>query len=368
MQPSQQHIGIVGASIGGLASATVFHQLGFKVTVYERSESTFENRGSGLGFVDTALWHHLTGRVMMRRGVEASRQQGAFYYGDLWKFLYEGLPKGTVKHGRNIQSLGEDVDRPTIDSEVFDMVVIADGGWSRLRHCVTGPAEPIYAGYVGYRGCINRKDVPWFDAFGIHKNGIFDTIVMPQAYDDGTDNIVCGAVVATPESEVLKPAAGASRHGTEDKLLRERHNASLPHWFLPLYREKFGHMEGGQLARLFETVAAKGEVKMHPQFEFGAQQVTNGRVVVVGDAAHMASPRTAVGAHTAVLDAVALHEAFAAVPAGDVEAALQLYGPDGVERAQQLWERTRAVSKDFLPRGGKESVLSPATLVNQHQC
>jgi len=300
---------------------------------------------------------------MMRLGVPANRAQGAFFYGDLWRFLYEGLPEGMVKHGHTVESLGEDIDRPMIDGEAFDMVVIADGGWSGLRRYVT-TAEPKYAGYVGYRGCVPREAAPWFDAFGIHKNGIFDTIIMPQAYDDGTQNVVCGAVVATPESEVMRPSVGVSRHGTEeDKRGVARHKHPVPDWFLPLYRQNFGHVQGGQLARLFETVASIGELKVHPQFEFGAERVTKGRVVLVGDAAHMASPRTAVGAHTAVLDAVGLREAFTAA-GGDVEAALQLYAPDGLERAQQLWARTQQVSRDFLPPGGKGGVVSPASLVH----
>ena len=32
-----------------------------------------------------------------------------------------------------------------------------------------------------------------------------------------------------------------------------------------------------------------------------AEKVANGRVLVIGDAAHMASPRTAAGAHTGII-------------------------------------------------------------------
>merc|ERR1712159_138806 len=106
--PTMQKVGIVGGSLGGLAAAHAFVQLGYDVTVYERSKHGFTDRGSSLGFVDVQLWRHLTGQTMMRRGRPASRNQGAFFYGDLWRFLYESLPEGMVRLGHNIESLGDD--------------------------------------------------------------------------------------------------------------------------------------------------------------------------------------------------------------------------------------------------------------------
>ena len=159
--PSEQKVVVIGASIGGLASANVFFRLGYNVTVYERSEHAFRDRGSSLGFVDVPMWQRLTGRPMMRRGRPASRSQGAFFYGDLWQFLYESLPQGTVRHGNSIRSLGKDASRPRIEGQACDLVVVADGGWSGLRRCVTG-GEPSYAGYVIYRGNIPCSEVPWY--------------------------------------------------------------------------------------------------------------------------------------------------------------------------------------------------------------
>ena len=77
----------------------------------------------------------------------------------------------------------------------------------------------------------------------------------------------------------------------------------------------------------------------------------NGRVLVVGDAAHLASPRTAAGAHTAMLDALALREALKAA-GGNVDAALRAYDADAVNRAQALHARSLQVGRDFVPRGG----------------
>ena len=66
-------------------------------------------------------------RPMMRFGQRASRQQGAYFYGDLWQYLFEGLPEGCVKFGHAVEDLGGDNMHPIIEGQVFDAVIIADG-------------------------------------------------------------------------------------------------------------------------------------------------------------------------------------------------------------------------------------------------
>lgn len=60
--------------------------------------------------------------------------------------------------------------------------------------------------------------------------------------------------------------------------------------------------------------AGKGKITPQPLYEFMADKVVNGRLILMGDAAHMASPRTAAGAHTGILDAAGLLEALSAHP------------------------------------------------------
>ncbi|KAL7576491.1 hypothetical protein ACA910_017994 [Epithemia clementina (nom. ined.)] len=390
---------VVGGSLGGLAAAHALRQSNMfaSVTVYERASGPLHQKGSGLGFVQVPAWEALVQKPMMRRNQRASRQQGSFYYGDLWKFLYDALPRSsvTVKFGTTITELREDDEEEereqqqeqsssnttrqppaiVVDGISYDLVVLCDGGFSSLRSFVLGAKEddhaPKYAGYVVWRGSIPEsvlsKNVIWQLEEGVYKNGIYDTIVLKMAKDSGENLWTMGTFVAAPEDEVSlywdKQKDSASRHSTHDSKAEgtDRKNL-LPEWFLPHFKHHFGHVPG-----LVDLIASmvhhpEGEITAHPQYEFGAiHQVSRGRALVLGDAAHMASPRTAVGAHTAILDALALRRAFSS--ARSVEEAMALYSQGGVERARDLYNRTREVSRQFVPMGGLAQIVSPAAVL-----
>ena len=73
----------------------------------------------------------------------------------------------------------------------------------------------------------------------------------------------------------------------------------------------------------------------------------------MGDAAHMASPRTAAGAHTGVLDAAGLLEAFSAHP-DSLDDAIRAYGMGGVQRAKELYLRSKEVSRPLVYVPGED--------------
>ena len=99
---------------------------------------------------------------MRRYDARAHRSQGAYFYGDLWNYLYSGLPQGSVRFGQEVTDLGEEKDplRPMVNGQRYDTVIVADGGWSRLRPLVTGDikGQPEYAGYVIYRAKCSLQD------------------------------------------------------------------------------------------------------------------------------------------------------------------------------------------------------------------
>ena len=347
-------VAVIGGSIAGLSAACAFHRLGALVSVYEKNPSGFSGRGSSMGFCDVNLWQRLRGSTMLRRGVQASRSQGAFLYGDLWSFWSAGLPPNTVRYGVEVSDLGDDPNRPTVLGEVYDLVIVADGGWSTLRAKYFDQAIPRYAGYTGYRFRVASDRVPGWNSEGMYSSslgGPYDSILMRIAKDDGTDWIMGGTTFATPESALDKPTTGSNRQDGGGAV------AGTPEWFLPWFRDHFGSYAGGELVRAM----AAAEISSLPQYEFASSRVVLGRLVLIGDAAHMASPRTAAGAHTAVLDSAALFEAFAGsaqVGGGKdkvIDRAIAAYDQPALRRAAQLYARSIEVSANVAVQGWSPS-------------
>ncbi len=331
------HVGIVGGSLAGLAAANVLHRLGHSVRVFEKFPAPLDARGSSLGYVDNALWQYIRGEPMMRMGRRADRSQGAYYYGDLWRYLCDGLPPDTVRFGATVSTLGPHPDtRPTIDGEAFDAVIIADGGFSSLRHYVNGTEKhPEYAGQMIFRTKVDRRDFPDFADEGGYMVGNAFAMMLQVVQNDGRQWIMGGIGIGVPEQEVVRPLAGANR---QDLTALQ----PLPEWFMPFVRRVF--QRHASLSRWLELAHAKGKITPQPLYEFKADRVTNGRLILIGDAAHMASPRTAAGAHTGVLDAAGLLVAFSA-HASDIDQAIAAYTPGGLQRARDLYARSREVSR-----------------------
>ena len=173
-------IGIIGGGIGGSAAAVALRQAGIDATVYERSPQI---REVGAGMM---LWPNATrvlrdlgllkdvlarsgsstnflvrssgGRVLMnialgKFDVPAICVRRA----DLLAVLLAMLPPEQVRLGYEFQYLTQTTDKVSIhfaNGEVkdHDAVIGADGIRSRVRQSLFGASEPIYRGYIVWRG------------------------------------------------------------------------------------------------------------------------------------------------------------------------------------------------------------------------
>ena len=117
----------------------------------------------------------------------------------------------------------------------------------------------------------------------------------------------------------------------------------------------------GAIVRCCEAASQKGKITPTPVFEFAASRTVCGHIILVGDAAHMCSPRTAAGAHTTLLDAQGLWDAFAGET--NIDNALKTYDEEATRRANALYSRSRTLSRMLIPKQGKHATKSPATLV-----
>jgi len=345
-------VAIVGSSIGGLSAANVLHRLGFEVTVFEAFSEGFNNRGGALGSVDIQLLQTIlpTGTIQKRIG------NHGHFYGDLWQYLYEGLPKYSVKFGVDIQEiLNPESLKPTLKTEgkrqEFDLIIGADGGKSTIRKYVTD-ATSQYAGYTLWRTLLSTVKI------GYPPNGRktindtrYETLGFPFIGANQESLWNFGVYMAMPESEVEKP--------TRNRQVSTQNFKQIPDWFLPF----IDHLFDKPTLKFWETAVQYGKVSPHAVWEFVADKVVQNRILLLGDAAHMASPRTGAGAYSAMEDSVVLENAFK--QGQNIEESLKLYNQNTVYRGLELYNRSRISASYFAP--GNRKIVSPKLLVERFQ-
>jgi 2-polyprenyl-6-methoxyphenol hydroxylase-like FAD-dependent oxidoreductase len=191
-----------------------------------------------------------------------------------------------------------------------------------------------------FRTKVERAAFPDFSGEGGYEEPDAFAMMLRVVENSGRQWIMGGIGVGVPESEVVRPADGANR---QDLTARQ----PLPEWFMPFVRRVFRRHTS--VVRWLELAHAKGKITPQPLYEFKADRVTNGRLIMIGDAAHMASPRTAAGAHTGVLDAAGILAAFSANPS-TIDDAIAAYAPGGEQRARDLYARSKEVSRSLVYR------------------
>jgi 2-polyprenyl-6-methoxyphenol hydroxylase-like FAD-dependent oxidoreductase len=157
--------------------------------------------------------------------------------------------------------------------------------------------------------------------------------------------------MAIPESEVEKP--------TRNRQVSNQNFKQLPEWFLPF----IGHLFDKPTLKFWETAIQYGKVSPHPVWEFVTDKVVQNRILLLGDAAHMASPRTGAGAFSAMVDAVVLETAFK--QGKNIDESLKLYNRNTVDRGIELYNRSRQSASYFTPENRK--TVSPKVLLERLQ-
>lgn len=352
---------IAGAGIGGLTAALALARAGRAVTVLER-RTKVEEIGAGIQLspnasrilIDLGLGMALTrvagepDRLVVRQGQGGSRimemplgqtmreRFGAPYWvvhrADLQTVLLDAVraqPSIRLVFGRTVRSVdteGEAVSVATDSSGSAETyrgacLIGADGLWSRVAQAIGDQTEADFSGYVAWRGLIPTDQAP--PPFRRKETGLWlgpgAHVVHYPLRAGKMVNIV--AVIADRNSE-----PGWSRPG--DPVTFERR-------FRGWSRE---------LAALFAPVP---EWQVWSLFDRTPRaRWVNGRVALLGDAAHPVLPFVAQGGALAIEDAAVLVKCLAAKP-GDVPAALLAYEVARRPRARRVQAAARANGRNY---------------------
>jgi 3-hydroxybenzoate 6-monooxygenase len=323
-QPSGSPILIAGGGIGGLAAAFVLGRAGHAVTALEQA-AEFGEIGAGiqlgpnifrmldyLGLTEevnkVAYFPPAMGMRDVRTGEQVVRVQmgdaaraayGGFAYGVIYrKDLHDVLlnacraqPSITLRTNAGVASFTQDAAGVTVQLKSEETLqgaalIGADGLWSGIRERIVGDGKPRVSGHIAYRAVLKREDVPpelWSDevqlwggekthlvTYPLRRGELYNLVAVfhSNKYDEGWDTF-------GDNSELTERFADA--HPTVRALL-----AKINIWKM-------------------WVLCDREPVKNWSQ----------GRVTLLGDAAHPMLQYLAQGAGQAIEDAVVLGKSIA---------------------------------------------------------
>ncbi len=364
---------IAGGGIAGMALGVATARAGWQVQVFERA-AEFSEVGAGvqlgpnvtrilqawglgdalqcvaafpLGLLARNL---LTGEVLATLPLkEATAQYGAPYITVHRADLHGLLLQAAYEQGVGVQGNAL-VQRASqsADAVVFDVVqhgqpqqhtgamaVAADGVWSPLRQQLLGDGLPAFTGHIAYRALVAQADLPaHLRSRDVHVWMGPQTHVVSYPVRGGDYlNVVCLA-----EGRLLDQDAHSFQ-------ALQTWNAQKSE---AQTRVELHHALRGACAPLLDLMAACRDWRLWPlcgrPAMSGAHQHAQGRMALVGDAAHPMLPYLAQGAGMAIEDAWVLAAQLSDANQADVPQRLQQF-------AQARWQRNARVQKRAVRNG-----------------
>lgn len=350
---AQLKIAIIGGGIGGLFAANALIAQGLRVRVYEQAPALGEI-GAGVYVTPNAVRHlarvglgHAVEKFGARVGpasryfrhdgtpiapVQVTDAFGNACYGmhraDFVDFLAAKLPAGVVHTGHRAVGYTQNGDNARVTfangaTVEADVVVAADGIHSELRPFVFPPSTPVSHGTISYRGLVARERLPdWpMDRWQMWAGPSKHFLVFPVRH--GTMVNYVGFVPADAEMKESWSAPG------DPDVLRREFEGWDPRIDSVLK----------QVDKTFRWALYDREPL--PTW-------TQGRLTLLGDAAHPMLPHLGQGANQSIEDGMALATILARVDTSAVPAALLAYEKLRRERvaAVQLGARQNGLRVD----------------------
>lgn len=366
-------IRIAGGSLAGLFAGILLQQEGHDVRIFERSLHGLAGRGAGLvGQRDLLHILRMIGcehiahvGVVARERIYLDRQGSVASRLDMpqtqisWDVLFEAVASRiapeTYVLGREIVRVLDRDDHAEIvfrdgQRETADLVIGADGLGSAVRSAINhADSNNLYAGYVAWRGLIPESNLPPAASLLLNR---FAFYIEPGVH-------VLGYLVpgAKGEREVglrrynwvwYRPVPPSELSACFTDANRRTHMFSLPRGSLPPDRLEELRSDASRMLPPQFALAVNMEPtpSIHGIFDYEAQRMIGRSVALIGDAAFVARPHTAMGVSKAAGDAMALSRFLS--QEDDLSVALRGYEAERIVVGQEIVAYGRQLAASAL--------------------
>ncbi|MGB0386272.1 MAG: FAD binding domain-containing protein [Ardenticatenaceae bacterium] len=374
MSTNQANVIIMGGSLGGLTAGLFLRELGYRVTIYERSRILLAGRGAGIVLSPMAVRYFalhqpdtidemsLASPWVRYLGADGSivAQQDEPYRFSSYNAIYRALLDafGTDQYHLNAMVSGFEQDEQGVtvyladgSMKRCDLLVCADGIRSTARGLLLGEVPLDYAGYIAWRGILSEEELSP-DTFATMRDAITYHI-MPQGHmltypipvvdrsPDGAEpfvnwlwyrNIPPGAaldaLMTDKNGKLQEVSLGPGMVRDENvSTLRQDATGTFP----PL---------------LTELILNSKQPFIQAVIDCEVPRMAFGRICILGDAAFAARPHTAAGTAKAAEDAWQLAQALNTTQ-GDILSALQQWQTKQLPLGRALVQRARQAGRQL---------------------
>ncbi|HJQ63025.1 MAG TPA: NAD(P)-binding protein [Burkholderiales bacterium] len=365
-------IAVVGGSLGGLTAALLLRDAGHDVAVFERSPVDLTGFGAGIVAHEVSM-RYFVGRT--RRPLDAFTvavnvyclldASGALLYeepvayrfvswGSLYRALLDEFGRERYFQGVAFETFQQDahgVDVRFADgtAQRFDLLVLADGIQSTGRAQLFPGVEPVYSGYVAWRGTVEEGAIPTRALERLE--GTLTYTLIPNSHVlvypiPGTDGNVERGRRLWNFVWYRNVEAGADL----DALLTDcdgvRHAVSLrPGRVQVRYVRELRAYARAQLPEAIADIIEATELPfLQVVMDVACPRMAVGRVCIIGDAPFAARPHAAAGTAKAAENAWTLAEALA-MARDDWLPALATWSAHQTALGARLVERARDIGE-----------------------
>jgi 2-polyprenyl-6-methoxyphenol hydroxylase-like FAD-dependent oxidoreductase len=354
-----RHAVVVGGSLAGLMTALGLARVGFAVTVLERSGSA-PRSGGALGNAEDNL-HRILGPDGLAGAEAAAVAAGRRSRLQTWEEAHrllraaaEADPRIELVHDTRVVEVNQDAGSAwaVTDGRYVhrgEVLIGADGHRSVVRrHVAPDHAAATYAGYVIWLGIADESELdlpgPWPSELDI-LDGRTDCLLgypMDDPEPDPPTGQRLGWAWFDPRRNDLLRTAGCVEGEVVQHSMRPE---DVPAELLAELDDEARQWSSPWREAIRTCIRRRG-VTGTPIAEYVPSHLVQGRVALVGDAAHVSTPMTGRGFTVSLSDAEILTDELAE-NTHDVAAALRGYERRSLGPAREIVESGRRFSRSF---------------------